>query len=125
MNGNNWERLTMGSVSLNPNLSITVSKAQQLYGVTAEDLKTLNANGDDKITLQELQNFGINKYAGLKEYFNQQTSGALARVEKTPGVTNPFTTNLKSNFRTSYNEGQLSPEVTNDTVGKVFPRLYA
>jgi hypothetical protein len=116
--------------------SISINQAMNLYGVTKEDLKTLNSNGDDKISLKELQNWGINKNAGLREYFNGKTSGELLAVNQkgapnftgVKNATNPFE-NLKGAFRRNYNVGQLSPRIDSDsgqsTVGNIFPRLYA
>jgi hypothetical protein len=105
--------------------SISVNQAMNLYGVTKEDLKTLNSNGDDKITLKELQNWGINKNAGLREYFNGKTSGELLAVNQkgkpnftgVKNVTNPYG-NLKNAFVTNYNKGELSPQVSSTPFGK-------
>ena len=115
--------MATNSVTFNPNLSISTAKAAQLYGVTEEDLKLLNPDGDEKITAKEFQNYGINKNAGLREYFQAGTSAPKSVAAKP--VSNPFGGSLKNNFRLNFNNGELSPEVTSDTVGKVFPRLYA
>lgn len=113
--------------SYDPSISISVTKAMNLYGVTAEDLKVLNANGDDKITVQELRAYGLEKNAGLTSYFDQKTSGALLATKN--HTSNPFRGRIKDNFRTNYNAGQLTPRVDSDfaqsNVGNVLPLLYA
>ena len=114
----------MSGISFNANVSLSVDKARSLSGVTAEDLKTLNADGDDKITIKELQAYGLGKNRALTEYFNSKTSGALL-------ATNPQTKSdgsIKSNFATNFTGG-LSPRVNSDVgpsqVGNVLPYLYA
>ena len=114
----------MSGISFNANVSLSVDKARSLYGVTAEDLKTLNADGDDKITIKELQAYGLGKNRALTEYFNTKTSGALL-------ATNPQTRqdgSIKSSFATNFTGG-LSPRVNSDVgpsqVGNVLPYLYA
>lgn len=115
--------MTTNSVTFNPNLSISTAKAVQLYGVTSEDLKLLNPDGDEKITAKEFQNYGINKNASLRAYFQPKT--APAQTASAKPASNPFGGSLKNNFTMNFNNGELSPEVASDTVGKVFPRLYA
>ena len=114
----------MSGISFNPNISISVDTARTVYGVTAEDLKTLNSDGNDKITLKELQAYGLGKNRALTEYFNSKTSGALL-------ATNPQKHNdgsMKSNFMTNFTGG-LTPRVNSDVgpsqVGNVLPMLYA
>ena len=114
----------MSGISFNPNISISVDTARTVYGVTAEDLKTLNSDGNDKITLKELQAYGLGKNCALTEYFNSKTSGALL-------ATNPQKHNVgavKSNFMTNFTGG-LTPRVNSDIgpsqVGNVLPMLYA
>lgn len=114
----------MSGISFNANVSLSVDKARSLYGVTAEDLKTLNADGDDKITIKELQAYGLGKNRALTEYFNSKTSGALL-------ATNPQKPNdgsVKSNFMTNFTGG-LTPRVNSDIgpspLGNVLPYLYA
>ncbi|MBQ8668736.1 hypothetical protein IJ472_03070 [bacterium] len=67
----------MSGISFNANVSLSVDKARFLYGVTAEDLKMLNADGDDKISIKELLAYGLGKNRALTEYFNSKTSDAL------------------------------------------------
>ena len=114
----------MSGFFINPYISISVDNAVKLYGVTNEDLKTLNSDGDDKITLKELQKFGLGKNIQLTEYFNRKTSGALLsqqRQQKNDG-------SIKSNFSTNFT-GSLSPKVDSDIaqsqLGKELPFLYA
>lgn len=114
----------MSGISFNPNISISVDTARTVYGVTAEDLKTLNSDGNDKITLKELQAYGLGKNRALTEYFNSKTSGALL-------ATNPQKPNdgsVKSNFMTNFTGG-LSPKVNSDVgpspLGNVLHYLYA
>ena len=54
----------MSGISFNPNISISVDTARTVYGVTAEDLKTLNSDGNDKITLKELL-ISINPFSAV------------------------------------------------------------
>ena len=42
----------MSGISFNPNISISVDTARAVYGVTAEDLKSINSDGNDVITLK-------------------------------------------------------------------------
>lgn len=114
----------MSGISINPYLSISVDNAKLLYGVTTEDLNTLNSDGDDKITLKELQKFGLGKNIQLTEYFNRRTSGALLaqhNQQKNDG-------SVKSAFANNYSGG-LTPKVDSDMapskLGNVFPMLYA
>ena len=114
----------MSGISFNPNISISVDTARTVYGVTAEDLKTLNSDGNDKITLKELQAYGLGKNRALTEYFNSKTSGALL-------ATNPQKHNdgsVKSNFMTNFTGG-LTPRVNSDVgpspLGNVLHYLYA
>lgn len=114
----------MSGISFNPNISISVDTARAVYGVTAEDLKSINSDGNDVITLKELQAYGLGKNRELTAYFNGQTSGALL-------ATNPVKKNdgsMKSNFSTNFTGG-LSPRVNSDVgpsqVGNVLPYLYA
>lgn len=118
------------SATNNSNLFISVQKAQQLYGVTQEELKTLNPDGDDKITYKELQAYGVDKNKQLTNFFTTKITGAnpVQKTQKTV-ATNPFTGNLKNAFSTNFNQRELSPRVDSDlapsVVGNVFPRLYA
>ncbi len=114
----------------NPNLFISVQKATQLYGVSKEDLKTLNPDGDDKITYKELQAYGIDKNKQLTNFFTTKINGPVAATEVNKcAATNPFTDNLKNAFTINHNQGELSPRVDSDlapsVVGNVLPRLYA
>lgn len=120
----------MAISATNTNLYISVEKAKNLYGVTDKDLKTLNPDGDKKITFQELQSYGLNKNKQLTNFFTTKITGAnpVQKTQKTV-ATNPFTGNLKNAFSTNFNQGELSPRVDSDlapsVVGNVFPRLYA
>ena len=118
--------MSIGNVSYNPTISISVNKAKQLYGVTEEELKLLNTNGDDKITIEELRKFGLNRNTGLTAHFNSKTNGALLAAEKEAYVQNP--NSIKNNFMRNHNSGQLSPRVNSDLaetgVGMALPLLY-
>lgn len=124
MYGENFNMST--GVSYNSSISISVDKAKQLYNVTDADMKLLNADGDDKITLSELKKFGLNKYKGLAEFFNSKTNGALAVSESKLYAQNP--NSIKSNFMKNHNAGQLSPGIYSDfdgsTVGNTLPLMY-
>ncbi|MBO5385396.1 hypothetical protein J6A64_03695 [bacterium] len=114
----------MSGISFNPNISISVDTARTVYGVTAEDLKTLNSDGNDKITLKELQAYGLGKNRALTEYFNAKTSGTLLAHHQQ----NKNDGSVKSNFMTNFTGG-LSPKVNSDIgpspLGNVLPYLYA
>jgi hypothetical protein len=99
-----------------------LAKAQKEY----DDLRSVvsNADGNDVITLKELQAYGLHKNRELATYFNGQTSGALF-------ATNPQKKNdgsVKSNFSTNFTGG-LSPKVNSDVgpspLGNLLPYLYA
>lgn len=120
------------AVSLNTNISVSTKQAKQLFGMSDKDLKLMDADKNGQITVMEFKSSGLNKYSGLREYFNKQTFGALtapAHSEKVQKNSNPFAGNVKDNFRTNYNTGELSPRVSSDLassqVGNVLPRLYA
>ena len=114
----------MSGISLNPYMYISVENARNLYGVTAEDLKTLNSDGDNRITLKELQNYGLGKNIQLTEYFNRKTSGALLAQHRQ----NNNDGSLKSAFANNYSGG-LTPRVDSDSapskLGNHLPMLYA
>ena len=66
----------------NPNISISLEKAKTLYGIQDKDVKDLDFNGDDVITLQELRRFGFNKYFLLTDFFDKKVNGALSNPQK-------------------------------------------
>ena len=112
----------------NTNLYISVKQAIQNYGVSNEDVKKINTDGDDKITYKELQAYGVDKNKQLTNYFTTQI-GAAAKTAKV-NASNPFDNNsLKNSFTGNFNRGELSPRVDSDLgyspVGNVLPRLYA
>ena len=77
----------------NPNISISLEKAKTLYGIQDKDVKDLDFNGDDVITLQELRRFGFNKYFFLTDFFDKKVNGALLnpkKVQQQALFTNPF-----------------------------------
>ncbi len=101
-------------ISVDQSISISVDRARSLYALTDDDVKMLNDNGDDKITLSEFRAYGITKNKGLAEYFNSRTNGNLAKLEPNAYAQNP--NSVKGNFTHNHNPG-LSPNPNNSNSG--------